>query len=252
MQRIRVATYNIHKCVGIDGRESAARIADVISEFNPDVVGLQEVLSIEGGRPEDNQARYLADALRMHLAMGEVRRLRGGAYGNVVLSKLPFSEICRYDLSAPGREPRGCVRCSVRLRSGELLYLFNIHLGTALTERRWQAKRMFEAEIIRSKDIRGARVVLGDFNEWTQGLASSMLAAELKGADIRGRLGRKKTYPGICPVLHLDHIYYDEDLAADHVFLHRTLKSVLASDHLPLVADFCARDAEESASRLSA
>ena len=251
-QRIRVATYNIHKCVGIDQRESVERIAEVISEFNPDVIGLQEVLSIEGGKPEENQARFLADSLNMHLAMGEVRRLRGGAYGNIVLSKLPFSDVCQYDLSAPGREPRGCVRCSVRLRSGELLYVFNIHLGTAFMERRWQAKRMFEAEIIRSKDMRGARVVLGDFNEWTQGLASSMLAAELKGADIRGQLGRKKTYPGIWPVLHLDHIYYDEDLVADHVFLHRTVKSVLASDHLPLVADFCTRAADESTTRLSA
>ena len=252
MQRIRIATYNVHKCVGIDGRESVARIAEVISEFNPDLVGLQEVLSIEGGRPEENQARYLADALNMYLAMGEVRRLRGGAYGNIVLSKLPFDDVCHYDLSAPGREPRGCVRCSVRLRSGELLYVFNLHLGTAFMERRWQAKRMFETEIIRSKDVRGARVLLGDFNEWTQGLASTMLAAEFKGADIRSRLGRKKTYPGICPVLHLDHIYYDEDLVTDQAFLHRTVKSVLASDHLPLVADFCVRPAVESTTRLSA
>lgn len=239
MHSIRIATYNVHKCVGIDGRESVERIAEVISEFNPDVVGLQEVLSIEGGRPQENQARYLADSLRMYLAIGEVRRIRGGAYGNVVLSKVPFHDVCQYDLSAPGREPRGCIRCSVRMRSGDLVYIYNLHLGTAYSERRWQTRKIFKEEILRSKDLMGARVVLGDFNEWTQGLASTMLAAELKGADIRSRLGRKKTYPGICPVLHLDHIYYDEDLTTDHAFLHRTVKSVLASDHLPLVADFC-------------
>ena len=240
MQRIRVGTYNIHKCVGIDRRESVSRIAEVISEFNPEVLGLQEVLSIADGKPEEDQAHYLARVLDMHLAMGEVRRLRGGAYGNIVLSKYPFHEACTFDLTTPSREPRGCQRCSIRLPSGDLLHVFNVHLGTALAERRLQAQRMSEQEILSTKDLPGARVVLGDFNEWTRGLASTMLTAELKGADIRSLLGRKNTYPGILPLfLHLDHIYYDEDLLVDRVFLHRTLKAVLASDHLPLVADFC-------------
>ena len=240
MERIRVATYNIHKCVGMDGRESVQRIAEVISECNPDVVGLQEVLSIEGGQRHENQARFLADALGLEVAIGEVRKLRGGSYGNIVLSKYPFADICTYDLSAPGREQRGCIRTSVCLPGGGLLHVFNVHLGTAFMERRWQARRFFQTELVRSKDLRGARVVLGDFNEWTRGLASTMLAAELRGADIRLHL-RRKTYPGVFPVLHLDHIYYDEDLILDHVFLHRTMKALVASDHLPLVADLCVR-----------
>jgi endonuclease/exonuclease/phosphatase family metal-dependent hydrolase len=242
MQRLRVATYNIHKCVGMDRRESVARIGEVISEFNPTIVGLQEVLSIESGHKHENQAQYLADALGMYLAFGEVRRLRGGAYGNVVLSKVPFEDICTYDLSAPGREARGCMRTSVRLPSGDECHVFNVHLGTDFMERRWQARCMFEAEMIRSKQLRGARVVLGDFNEWTRGLVSTMLAAELRGADIRLHLKHRKTYPGVFPVLHLDHIYYDEDLILDHVFVHRTMKALVASDHLPLVADFCVKD----------
>jgi endonuclease/exonuclease/phosphatase family metal-dependent hydrolase len=224
----------------MDRRVSVSRIAEVISEVNPDVIGLQEVLSLETGHRHENQARFLADALGMQFAVGEVRKLRGGSYGNVVLSKFDFSEICTYDLSAPGREERGCIRTSIRLRGGGLLHLFNIHLGTAFMERRWQARRLFETEIIRSKQLQGARVVLGDFNEWTRGLASMMLAAELRGADIRLRL-KRRTYPGVFPVLHLDHIYYDEDLLLDHVFVHRTMKSVVASDHLPLVADFCVK-----------
>jgi endonuclease/exonuclease/phosphatase family metal-dependent hydrolase len=41
--------------------------------------------------------------------------------------------------------------------------------------------------------------------------------------------------------MHLDHIYYDAQLDIQHVALHRTKTSMIASDHLPLVADFCIR-----------
>jgi endonuclease/exonuclease/phosphatase family metal-dependent hydrolase len=238
MRRIRVATYNVHKCVGLDRRLMPGRIAEVIDEFRPDVIGLQEVLSIEGAAREHNQAQLLAEELGMHLAMGEVRRLRGGAYGNVVLSCFPLSGICTFDLSAPGRERRGCVRTDVQLPEGPALHVFNFHLGTAFAERRWQAKHIFENELIRSKDIAGPRVVLGDFNEWTRGHVSVMFAAELRGADIRLHLKQTRTYPGIFPVLHLDHIYYDDDLVLEHVALHRSRKALVASDHQPRFSDF--------------
>jgi endonuclease/exonuclease/phosphatase family metal-dependent hydrolase len=241
MQRIRVATYNVHKCVGMDRKLMPARIAEVIAEFSPDVVGLQEVLSVDTEHREDHQAQFVADCLGMHVALGEVRRLHGGAYGNAVLSKFPLNGFCTFDLSAPGREKRGCVRTDVLLPSGHALHVFNFHLGTDFMERRWQARRIFETEVLRSRELQGPRVVVGDFNEWTRGLVSTMLAAELRGADIRLRLKHGRSYPGIFPVLHLDHIYYDEALVLEHVFLHRTRKSLVASDHLPLVADFAVK-----------
>src|SRR5205823_1082208 len=40
---LKVATYNIHRCVGIDGRYDPARIARVLKEIGADIVGLQEV-----------------------------------------------------------------------------------------------------------------------------------------------------------------------------------------------------------------
>jgi len=50
------------------------------------------------------------------------------------------------------------------------------------------------------------------------------------------RYGR--TYPGIPPLLHLDHFYYDPQLTLASFRLHRSPIALLASDHLPLVADF--------------
>jgi endonuclease/exonuclease/phosphatase family metal-dependent hydrolase len=44
MPTIRVATYNIHRCRGLDGRTSPSRIADVIRTIDPDIIALQEVV----------------------------------------------------------------------------------------------------------------------------------------------------------------------------------------------------------------
>jgi endonuclease/exonuclease/phosphatase family metal-dependent hydrolase len=239
--KLRVATYNVHKCAGMDRRISPARIAEVIEEFRPDVIGLQEVLSIEGGRREENQARYLADRLGMHLAIGEVRRLRGGAYGNIVLSRLPIDSSCAFDLTVAGCERRGCLRSDIQLEGGQVLHVFNLHLGTGFLERRAQAQRIVATEWLRGAGPPGPRIALGDFNEWTHGLASRVLAAEFRSADIRLHLKYKRTYPGFFPFLHLDHIYYDADLVLERACLHRTLKSLVASDHLPLYADFALR-----------
>ena len=80
--------------------------------------------------------------------------------------------------------------------------------------------------------------MLGDFNEWTHGLASRLLSEELRSADVRTHLRTRRTYPGPLPLVHLDHIYYDPALALERLTLHRSRLALVASDHLPLVADF--------------
>src|SRR5438034_8896172 len=87
--RIRIVTYNIHKCRGLDRRVSPARIVEVLREVDADVIALQEVLSIQGEVSEDDQAHFIAREMGMDYRLGENRRLHGGAYGNVVLSRLP-------------------------------------------------------------------------------------------------------------------------------------------------------------------
>jgi endonuclease/exonuclease/phosphatase family metal-dependent hydrolase len=79
---------------------------------------------------------------------------------------------------------------------------------------------------------------VGDFNEWTKGLATRLLGSHFLSADIRSHLGRRRTYPGVLPLLHLDHIYFDGVLKLEKLELHQNPAALLASDHLPLVADF--------------
>jgi endonuclease/exonuclease/phosphatase family metal-dependent hydrolase len=222
----------------MDGRHSPSRIAEILRELQADVVALQEVLSIEGRHPHRDQARYFSEELGLHLKVGANRTMQGGLYGNVILSRLPLVGGANHDLSVEGREKRGCIRADVDLGNGRLLHLFNVHLGTSLRERRHQGRALIDPRVIENPDLTGPRVVLGDFNDWTQGLAAQFLAARLSSVDIRTHLNRSRTYPGLLPLIHLDHIYFDDTLELERLVLHRTRRTLMASDHLPLMADF--------------
>ena len=234
---MRIVTYNIHKCRGLDRREHPHRIAEVLRETEADIIALQEVVSIGNSSREHHQARFLAEELEMNYHIGENRLHRGGSYGNVVLSRLPHHAAHNYDITWNRRERRGCLRVDF-LMNGGTLHIFNVHLGTAFIERRHQARQLVSHEILNSAELSGHRIVLGDFNEWTRGLASRLLATHLKSADMRQHLQRARTYPGVLPFLHLDHIYYDEALELKSLTLHKTRTALVASDHLPLIAEF--------------
>ena len=234
MTSLRVVTYNVHKCRGMDRRVSAVRIAGVLRELHADVVGLQEVT--------DEQAECISSELEMPFAMGENRQHHGCAYGNVLMSPWPIGETRNYDLSVRGREQRGCLRADIAVNGGLRLHVFNVHLGTSLMERREQGRKLIAPELLAQTGLEAPRIVLGDFNEWTTGLATRLLREHLESADIRHHLHRSRTYPGLLPFLHLDHIYYDKMLKLEKLCLYRTAKTLIASDHLPLVGDFQCAD----------
>jgi len=235
---LRIVTYNVHRCRGIDGRYSPRRILELLQEIEPDVVALQEVVSKGGSERHDDQARFLAEELGLQLAVGHNRKFRGGDYGNVVLSRFPLSGSRNYDISVKRRESRGCFRADIDVAEGRKLHLFNVHLGTGYLERRRQARLLTQEEILENAELSGPRLVLGDFNEWTTGLTSRLLSERLNSVDIRTHLRRSRTYPGLIPVMHLDHMYFDDALQLEKLTLHRTRKALMASDHLPLVGEF--------------
>jgi len=229
---IRVATYNVHRCRGLDRRTLPSRIADVLIEIGADLVALQEVVG--AGPRGAGHAEELGAALGMGWVMAPTRHLRGHLFGNVILSRFPVRHHAQYDLSWRTCEPRTCQRVDLAVDS-HTLHVYNVHLGTALLERRHQAVRL--AGIVHDRRIEGPKIVLGDFNEWMRGLATATLTERLHSIDIRTHLRRRRTYPGFFPILHLDHIYYEGHVEVTSVELPRTRKSLMASDHLPLVAN---------------
>lgn len=237
MKTLRIATYNVHKCQGMDGRVRPDRIARVLEEINADVVALQEVHSVDGHREEADQARYLARALGMHHIHGEARKLHGGSYGNLLLARFPIDNHHNLDITHAGREERSVLRADLSVE-GRSFHIFNVHLGTSYFERRHQARALMEDRLLRSADLRGERILLGDLNEWTRGLVTRTLTSELRRIDLEVPLFRRRTYPALLPFLHLDYIYFEHTLRARDAFFHSSRLALAASDHLPLVADF--------------
>ena len=228
---IRVVTYNVHRGRGLDGRTKPDRIAAVLQDIDADVVALQEVVGI--GPRHGGHAEAFGAALGMGWVMAPTRQLWSHQFGNLVLSRFSVVHQVRYNLSWKTCEPRGCMCVDLDL-GGVILHLFNVHFGTAILERRVQAERL--VGIVSDRRVTGTKVVLGDFNEWTRGPASALLSQRLQGIDVSAHLRRRRTYPGIFPMVHLDHIYYQGDVEVEKVELVRTRRALIASDHLPLVA----------------
>jgi endonuclease/exonuclease/phosphatase family metal-dependent hydrolase len=228
MTGLVVASYNIHRGVGLDRRRDLDRIGRVIAEIAPDVIGLQEVVR-ENGVPDADQARYLAAVLGMTVVMGETRAFGDGTYGNAVLTRLPVLGSSRCDLSWSGREPRGALRVDLGV-DDTALHVFNCHFGLAFRERRAQVDLLHA--FLRATDCEGPRLLMGDFNEWHRGPVTRGLRREFSSPMRRLR----RTHPAVFPLFRLDRIYWDVELQGEEFHVHRSRLARVASDHLPVVA----------------
>lgn len=232
-RQVRVATYNIHRGRGLDGRTRIERIAGVLAMIDADIVALQEVIGASPLKP--GQAAELGAALGMGWVMAPTRHMRTALFGNVVLSRFPIKHHTQHDLTWKTCEHRGVQRVDISLSDEDTLHFYNVHLGTSLLERRHQAAKL--ASWVHDRRVIGPKIVLGDFNEWARGMAKDILAERLQSIDLRKHLSRRRTYPGFFPILHLDHIYYEGKVEVVKVSMPRDRMTLMASDHLPLIAD---------------
>jgi endonuclease/exonuclease/phosphatase family metal-dependent hydrolase len=230
-------SWNLHGLQGADGRRDPERIARVIEEVAPDVAGLQEVgLPRAEGSPAD-PAQLLGALTGMRGAFGPTMSHRlGFAYGNAVLSRHPILAVRNYDLSVPGREPRGCVRADVEL-GGARVHFFAAHLGLHWRERRRQAAQLLSADILRDAALAYPLVLVGDFNSVSNRSAvPRWLRRQLVDCAIETR-NEAPTFPSRFPLLRLDHCYVGAALHVVSVDVLRTPSVRRASDHLPLVVE---------------
>ena len=160
--RLRVASYNIHECVGRDRRRDAKRVAEVLREIDADVVGLQEVDARPGPGTESMQMQYLADTLGLHAIAGPTIRRHGGHYGNALLTRRRLLDVRHIDLTVYRREPRGAIDADLDI-DGVTVRVIVTHLGLLPGERRKQVRRLLEAM---SEGKNRMIVLCGDINEW--------------------------------------------------------------------------------------
>jgi endonuclease/exonuclease/phosphatase family metal-dependent hydrolase len=220
---------------GADGRRDPERIARVIADLAPDVAGLQEV----GGPPapgDADPAALLGRLTGMRSAFGPTGPLRGLPYGNAILSRHPIEATRTYDLSVPGREPRGCLRADIALPAARV-HVFAAHLGLSWRERRRQAALLLSADILRDAALAYPLVLVGDFNTVSARLAvPRWLRRQLVDA-AQAHGDESPTFPSRFPVLRLDHCYVGPTLAVREVQVVRTPLARRASDHLPLLVE---------------
>ena len=162
---MRVMTYNVHRCVGIDGRLSPARIARIIAQHQPDFVALQE---LDAGRPRTggiDQAHEIARHLEMAYHFHPTIVVEEERYGNAILSRLPMRLVKRAVLpgSGWGREPRGAIWVSLEA-DGPAIQVINTHLGLSRRERLTQADALLGPDWLGHPDCRGPKILLGDLN----------------------------------------------------------------------------------------
>ena len=229
--RFRAATFNIHRCVGTDGRKDPGRIAEVIRELRADIVGLQEVESKRGEDGGLEPMQKLAKASGFHLIPGVTVLRDDEPYGNALLTGRRVREIRRLDLSLPGREPRGAIDVDLDLE-GRPIRVLVTHLGLRPRERRAQVRMMLDVLTVEPDRL---TIVMGDFNEWLPG--SRVLRW------IHSRLGKspaRPTFPAFFPLLSLDRIWVWPRRALLSVRAHDSPAARIASDHLPLAADVAA------------
>lgn len=222
---LKLATYNIHRCIGRDRVKSPERIRAVIEQMHPDILALQEVEYVEtiqelgftGGRQE-----YQA-------ITGPTVTSKKATYGNMLLTRHPVAACRKIDLSYPGREQRGAIDVDINCGAGVIRVLAT-HLGLAPVERRAKARTLLAA-INDPHYLQDCTVLMGDINEWF-----------LWGRPLRwihryfGHSSSPPSYPAGFPLFSLDKIWCHPAEKMSRIRSHKTRLSRAASDHLPLWA----------------
>ena len=239
---VRILTYNVHSCIGLDGRLSPDRIARVIARHAPDIVALQE---LDVGRSRTghlDQARAIADALEMSLAFHPTVTVADEQFGDAVLSPHPLRLVRAGALPGIGLEPRGAVWVEFDVPDGagatRTLQLINTHFSLHPRERVMAAEALLGPEWLGHASAHHDIVLCGDFNalSWFPSLRrlSRRLADAQTGLD---GYRPRPTWFGRYPVGRIDHVLVDSLWTVLHVEVPDDTLARVASDHRPVVVD---------------
>lgn len=228
-RRIRLASYNVHGCVGLDGHHDPQRVAAVLGETGADVIALQEVPALEEGG-----GAFLSSAAKstgLAAVAGSELMHHSAHFGNALLTRFALRALRSVDLRVYGREPRGAI--DAELDCGEVdgqmssLRIIATHLGLSPAERRTQIRRLLPVATRHA----GPVALMGDINEWLAwGRPLRWLHAQF------GKPPAPRSFPSLMPVFSLDRIWVSRPSRLLEVRVHCSDLARRASDHLPITA----------------
>jgi endonuclease/exonuclease/phosphatase family metal-dependent hydrolase len=231
---MRVVTFNIHHCEGVDGRLDLERVARAIERLRPDIVGMQEVDRRFSARSNfEDQPRLLSRRLGMRLAYGAALDLDPPApgrprrkFGNAILSRFPI--VSRKNVLLPRTanvEQRALLRAGIDLGNRQVnAYVTHLEARDA-GQRALQAGAVAAAIATDS----GSRLLCADLNAEPTRPEVMALVAVLKDAWSAGT-GTGFTFPANTPRRRIDVVLHAADLVAVEAFVPKSD----ASDHRPL------------------
>jgi endonuclease/exonuclease/phosphatase family metal-dependent hydrolase len=248
--RLRILTYNIHRAIGVDRRFRPDRVVEILEQHDADVALLQEV---DEGVPRSREmdlARELAAAAGYpYVAVGHNVALRKGRYGNATLSRHPIVRERNIDLTVGLRKRRGCQHTEIRVagsgRQGQSIDLFNVHLGLSARERDQQLRLLARSGELAGLSAEAACLLVGDFNDWRSLLRVALAGLGFRCATESSGVPTRPfaTFPSFFPQGPLDRIYYRGPLHLHWARICRLRASRVASDHLPVIAEFTLKPA---------
>jgi len=215
---LRIASYNVHGCVGCGNVRDVERVASVITELGCDTVGLQEVF----------HAGKIAELTGMTVVAGTPHKWHDRHVGNALLTTRKVLAVRHHDWSWTGHEPRAALDVDLEV-GGETVRVIVTHLGLRPYERRFQVRKILD--LIKPTSREDRLVVLGDINEWLP------LSRPLRWMnELLGHSPAERSFPARWPLFALDRVW----VRPRHLLLafgaHRSPLAALASDHLPVKA----------------
>lgn len=224
---LKVATWNIHSCVGLDARFAPDRVAQVIRDLDVDLIGLQEVGWHHRGEAGLDQFAFLERETGLTAHAGPTKHSERAHYGNALLTRLPLLSLSAIDLSVGRREPRGAIDAVLAL-NGRPVRVIVAHLGLDPWERAKQVGDIL-SRVAEKPDL--PTVFMGDLNEWTPNSPRLRRLAE-SFADV----ANPRSFHARMPTLRLDRIYVSGGATIPSFEVIRTVLTRRASDHLPVKA----------------
>lgn len=236
---LRVMTYNVHSCLGMDGKISTHRIARVIERYDPMIVGLQELDALRPRSRKEEQAQLIADELGMHVSYFPVFRPGTELYGDAILSRVPIEVVraAQLDTDSHEREPRGAIWVRFQLEGARINFI-NTHFGLGRFERVAHAADLMGENWIGGIELDEPIILAGDFNTFPNTFPYRTLVSRLHDAQILMRNFRPlKTFSVASPIFRIDHIFVSGHFDVHRIQVPRNHLTRIASDHLPLIAD---------------
>lgn len=244
-------TYNVHRCLGMDGRLDVPRIAAVIAEDEPDIVALQE-LDVGRARTRGvDQAHAIAGLLGMSSRFNAALTVEDELYGDAILTHLPERLVKAGPLPGlpplPQLEPRGAVWAAIETPAGEI-DVVNTHLGLLAREQLAQVEALLGGDWLGGRDL-SRTVLLGDFNASSGSQPYKRLIEKLGDAQTLAPLKPTPTFPAMFPMLRIDHVFVGREIEVRRAWTSTSALAKTASDHLPLLVEFELRSSRAAASR---